>query len=135
VPASLSDLGLIASIEDLINDVRATQQIHAEFYHIGNVETIGDKHKLVLFRIIQEQITNVLKHAEAKKLIIELTADQACLSLAISDDGKGCDLGCEKLKKGVGLYNIANRAELFNGKLTIITSPGKGFKLNVLIPI
>jgi PAS domain S-box-containing protein len=135
VPASLSDLGLIASIEDLINGVRATQQIHAEFYHIGNVECISDKHKLVLFRMIQEQVTNVLKHAEAKKLIIELTADQTWLSLAISDNGKGCNLACEKLKKGVGLYNIANRAELFNGKLTIITSPGKGFKLNVLIPI
>jgi PAS domain S-box-containing protein len=135
VPASLSDLGLIASIEDLINNVRATQQIHAEFYHIGNVESISDKHKLVLFRMIQEQVTNVLKHADAKRLIIELTADQHWLSLAVSDDGKGCDLGDEKIKKGVGLYNIANRAELFNGKLNIITSPGKGFKLNVLIPI
>jgi PAS domain S-box-containing protein len=135
VPASLSDLGLVASIEDLINSVRATQQIHAEFYHIGNVENISDKHKLVLFRMIQEQVTNVLKHAEAKRLIIELTADDSWLSLAISDDGKGCELGGEKIKKGVGLYNIANRAELFNGKLNIITSPGKGFKLNVLIPI
>lgn len=135
VPASLSDLGLIASIEDLINNIGATQQIRAEFYHIGNVESISDKHKLVLFRMIQEQVTNVLKHAEAKRLIIELTMDENCLSLAISDDGKGCDLGSEKLKKGVGLYNIANRAELFNGKLTMITSPGNGFKLNVLIPI
>lgn len=135
VPSSVNDLGLVASIDDMINSLQHVQRIKAEFYHAGNVEVMSEKHKRVLFRIIQEQVTNVLKHAEASSLTIELVSEPSSISLTISDDGKGVDRDSLKYKKGVGLYNIANRAELFNGKLSIITSPGEGFRLNVLIPI
>ena len=135
VPSSVTDLGLVASIDDMINNLQHMQRMKAEFHHAGNVEVMSEKHKLVLFRIIQEQVTNVLKHADASALTIDLVSEPASISLTISDDGKGADPGSLKFKKGVGLYNIANRAELFNGKLSIITAPGEGFRLNVLIPI
>jgi PAS domain S-box-containing protein len=135
VPASLNDLGLIASIQDLADSVMVAGNLNVEFYHIGDIESISPKRKLVLFRIIQEQVTNVLKHAGASQLFIEVVADLKTISLSISDNGIGFDKKKIKGKKGVGLYNIANRAELFNGKVTMITSPGKGCKLNILIPI
>jgi signal transduction histidine kinase len=135
VPASLNDLGLIASVQDLADSIMATGNLNVEFYHIGDIESISAKRKLVLFRIIQEQVTNVMKHAQASQLFIELVSDPKTISLSISDNGKGFDKEKIKGKKGVGLYNIANRAELFNGKVTIITSPGKGCKLNIHIPI
>jgi PAS domain S-box-containing protein len=136
VPASLSDLGLILSVEDLVEGVKMTMTVNAEFYYSGDIETlVTDKGKLMLFRIIQEQVTNVIKHAAATQLVIELTVDSGLISLTISDNGKGFDQEKVKAKKGVGLYNIANRTELFNGRMNIITSPGNGCKLNIIIPL
>ena len=136
VPASLSDLGLILSIEDLLDSIRISKAIRVEFYHSGDIETaISEKGKLMLFRIIQEQVTNVLKHAEARQLVIELMVDSGVISLSITDNGKGFDMEKVKSKKGVGLHNIANRTELFNGKMNMVTSPGNGCKLNIIIPL
>lgn len=136
VPASLSDLGLILSIEDLLDSLKVAKGIKVEFYHSADIEsTISEKGKLMLFRIIQEQVTNVLKHAEATQLVIEMIADSGSISLSITDNGKGFDLEKVKSKKGVGLRNIANRTELFNGKMNMVTSPGNGCKLNIIIPL
>jgi PAS domain S-box-containing protein len=135
VPASIIDLGLIAAIEDIVETVRFAGRMRVEFYHRGEIELIPEKSKLVLFRIIQEQVTNVLKHAQASILVIELVIDNDIISLSISDNGKGFDNESGKTKKGVGLYNISNRAQLLNGKVNIITAPEKGCKLNILIPI
>lgn len=136
VPASLSDLGLILSIEDLLDSIKIAKSIKVEFYHSGDIEKlISEKGKLMLFRIIQEQITNVLKHAEATQLVIELIVDAGTISLSITDDGKGFDMEKVNLKKGVGLHNISNRTELFNGKMNIVTSPGNGCKLNIIISL
>jgi len=136
VPASLSDLGLILSVEDLVDNIQNTKTVKVEFYHSGDIEkSISEKGKLMLFRIIQEQLTNVLKHAEASHLVIELIVDCHAISLSITDNGKGFDIEKVKAKKGVGLYNIANRTELFNGKMNMVTSPGKGCKLNIIIPL
>lgn len=136
VPASLSDLGLILSIEDLIENIKLTKSIKVEFYHSGDIETsVFEQGKLMLFRIIQEQVTNVLKHADASQLVIELIADSTSISLSITDNGKGFDIEKVKARKGVGLHNIANRTELFNGRMNMVTSPGNGCKLNIIIPM
>lgn len=135
VPASITDLGLVASIEDLVDSLIVTGKLKVEFYHIGEIEEIAGKNKLVLFRIIQEQVTNVLKHADATHLVIELVIDKAVISLSITDNGKGFENQVEKTKKGFGLYNIVNRAELLSGKVSIVSSPGKGCKLNIVLPV
>ncbi len=73
VPSSISDLGLTDSVNDLVESIRTTRAIHIEFYSAGRFdEKLNDKLKLMLFRIIQEQVNNVLKHSAAKNLIIEL---------------------------------------------------------------
>jgi signal transduction histidine kinase len=136
VPASLSDLGLVLSIEDLLDSIKIAKTINVEFYYSGDIEkSITEKGKLMLFRIIQEQVTNVLKHAEATQLVIELIVDSGSISLSITDNGKGFDCENVKTKKGVGLHNIANRTELFNGHMNVVTSPGNGCKLNIIIPL
>ncbi|RYZ19632.1 MAG: sensor histidine kinase [Sphingobacteriales bacterium] len=136
VPPSIGDLGILVSIQDLIENIRATKKLHVEFYHSEGIEAaINEKQQLMLFRIIQEQVNNVLKHAEAVNLIIELMVDGPIVDLTISDDGKGFDKENNKNKRGVGLNNIASRTELFNGKVNLITSPGKGCTLNIHIPI
>jgi signal transduction histidine kinase len=96
------------------------------------VEKINDDIQLALFRIIQEQLNNILKHAGAKKVMISLSNEDGKINLTITDDGKGYDL---KVKKhGLGLKNIFNRAEFHKGTAQIFSEPGKGFKLQVQIP-
>ena len=89
--------------------------------------------KLMLFRIIQEQVNNIIRHANANNIIITLEADATDLKLFIADDGKGYDP--QLIKKGLGLTNIINRVELFDGNADIITSPGNGCFLQVRIPL
>jgi signal transduction histidine kinase len=137
VPASIGDLGLLDSLTDLVESVRTTRAIHIEFYPVGNFdEKISDKIKLTLFRIIQEQMNNVLKHSGAHHLIIELVLEEAenRIDLNITDDGRGFDPG-NVSKKGLGLSNIMSRADLFGGKVTILSSPGQGCKLRVQVPL
>ena len=138
VPASIGDLGLLDSISDLVESVRTTRAIHVEFYPVGKFdEKISDKEKLMLFRIIQEQVNNVLKHSGAKNLIIELLLEETenRIELNITDDGKGFNPEKVKGKKGLGLSNIMSRADLFGGKVTIISAPGRGCQLRVQVPV
>jgi len=138
VPASIGDLGLLDSIADLVESIRTTRAIHVEFYPMGKFdEKISDKAKLMLFRIIQEQINNVLKHSGARNLIIELILEETekRIELNITDDGKGFDPEKVKNNKGLGLSNIMSRADLFGGKVTIMSAPGRGCKLRVQVPV
>jgi PAS domain S-box-containing protein len=138
VPPSIGDLGLIDSVQDLVENIKATKKLHVEFYYSGIIDNILDeKRKLMLFRIIQEQVNNVLKHASAKNLVIELIADSEkhTIDLTISDDGQGFELDNVRSKKGVGLSNIASRAQLFNGSVHIVTALGEGCKLKINVPI
>ena len=137
VPTSIGDLGLLDSLTDLVESVQTTRAIQVEFYPVGNFdEKLSDKAKLMLFRIIQEQVNNVLKHSEARNLIIELILEESenRIELSITDDGKG--FNPEKPgKKGLGLSNIRSRADLFGGKVTIQSAPGRGCKLRVQVPV
>jgi PAS domain S-box-containing protein len=138
VPPSVGDLGLVDSIQDLVENIKATKKLHVEFYYTGSIDSLLDeKRKLMLFRIIQEQVNNVLKHASANNLVIELIADNEghVVDLTISDDGNGFELDKVRLKKGVGLSNIASRAQLFNGSVHIVTALGQGCKLKINVPI
>lgn len=137
VPSSIVDLGLTESINDLVQNITVSKTLKIDLFIQDDIESIINKdQKLMLFRIIQEQMNNVLKHSQAKHASIYLLADASNIELEISDDGKGFDI--EKgmhSKKGVGLSNIVSRAELFHGKVDIYTAPEKGCKLKVEIPI
>ena len=136
VPSSIDDLGLVESIHDLAESIRATKKLSIEFYHQGPIDQmLSEQQKLMLFRIAQEQANNVLKHAEARNLIIELIMEENAVDLSISDDGKGFDMDSVKGKKGLGLSNISSRAELFNGEVNIVSAPGKGCKMKIHVPI
>ena len=136
VPPSVKDLGLIDSVNDLVESLRMTNALQVQFTHNGDFDNIlDDKQKLMLFRIIQEQVSNVLKHAAASRIIIDLKLSEKLINLSIVDNGKGFELEKVKYKKGVGLSNIESRAHLFNGKVIITSAPGKGCKLFIQVPI
>jgi signal transduction histidine kinase len=78
-------------------------------------------------------LNNILKHAKASRAIINLSRQENEAILLISDNGMGCDI--VKEKKGVGIINITSRADLYNGTVTIISKPGEGYALNVVLPL
>jgi signal transduction histidine kinase len=138
VPASIGDLGLLDSIADLVENLKTTQAIQVRFYPAGKFEEkISDKEKLMLFRIVQEQVNNVLRHSGASNLTIELSMDEIekRIELIITDDGIGFNPEAIKNKKGLGFSSIISRADLFGGKATILSSPGCGCKLCVYVPV
>ena len=134
VPSSISDLGLVASLHDLLENIRAANVIDVEFYPSAEEEmALSPNSKLTLYRIAQEQINNIVRHSGAKQVYVELYPEEDVVEMVISDNGSGFDI--LTVKPGMGLKNIRSRAELLNGKAEIITSPGKGCKLKVIIPI
>ncbi|HEY8388972.1 MAG TPA: PAS domain S-box protein, partial [Parasegetibacter sp.] len=134
VPPSIGDLGLVDSIVDLVENVRLSSIININFKPVNIQEQlIEDNMKLMLYRIIQEQVSNVIKHAHAKNLNIDLIFEKQFIRLVITDDGKGFDLN--KVKRGLGISNMISRTNLFNGNIKFLTSPGKGCKLIMQVPI
>jgi PAS domain S-box-containing protein len=130
---SLGDLGLVDSIEDLVENINATKKITAVFLCEEIDENIlNENQKLALFRIVQEALNNIVKHADATETIIELLIKDHIINLIIKDNGKGFDP--KAVKNGAGLNNIRNRVYLLNGTLTLDTQPGKGCALVVELP-
>ncbi|HEY1114704.1 MAG TPA: PAS domain S-box protein [Chitinophagaceae bacterium] len=133
MPPTLGDLGLMESVSDLVETISRTQYLRIDLddYEFDE-EKVADNKKLMIFRIIQEQLNNIVKHAEAQKVSVLLRNDKAFLLLEIKDDGKGFDP--KGVRKGLGLTNMRNRAELFGGEVKITSAPGKGCTLTVKVP-
>ena len=93
---------------------------------------ISDDLKLNIYRIIQEQENNIMKYAEAKNVHISLEAKGNNIIIKVEDDGNGFDVNSKR--NGIGISNIINRAETFNGTAKIESSPGNGCKIHVSIP-
>ena len=89
--------------------------------------------QVCLYRIVQEQMNNIIKYSHAENVDINLACKQNICVLEIKDDGIGCNITARRT--GIGLMNITNRVEYLNGKITIISSEGKGFQLRVTLPI
>ena len=134
VPSSIADLGLIASMNDLFENIRAANVLEVEFYPDHETDgLLSANSKLTLYRIVQEQINNIIKHAQAKQVFVELFPEDGNIELIIADDGIGFDP--DTIKKGMGLKNMRSRAELLSGKIDINSTPGKGSKIKVVLPI
>lgn len=134
VPASINDLGLIASVSDLIESIQAVERIDIYYVSPPDLEVnIGKGLKLTLYRIIQEQLNNIIKHANATNVTIELFEEDSFIKLIITDNGKGFET--ETVKMGLGLKNITSRVELQNGTVNIISKPDMGCKIIIQIPI
>jgi len=129
----IKDFGLCKAIDGLIEDIQATNTLQLDFFY-GNFheEDISYEFKLNIFRIVQEQMNNIIKHAQAKQVVIELYRDEK-IRLSIIDDGMGFDT--EQKRSGIGLNNIQTRTELYAGKLDIQSSPGHGCKIKIEYPI
>lgn len=128
----LKEVNLEELVQLLIHKVKETTTIQTEFQYNLDGQVIGDDLKLNIYRIIQEQLTNILKHSAASHVVILIKADNDFLRVSVVDNGKGYDTSRQRL--GVGISNMINRVESFNGELSIDSTPGNGFALHIKIP-
>src|SRR5579872_4073087 len=132
ITPSLNDLGLIQSIKELIRSIQMVKKMKIRLSITGLDENaLQPEQKINVYRIIQEQLNNILKHAQASAVSIELNKQREQIRLRVEDDGKGFDPRMRR--NGVGISNIMSRAELYNGKVEIDSSPGKGCRLEVIL--
>ena len=128
----LKDINLKELLQMLVDGLNKSSGIKAELVYEATGQAMDDDLKLNIYRIIQEQINNIVKHSCAGNATILVTPDESDIQIIITDDGKGFDLN--RKRKGVGISNIINRVESFNGKVQIESSAGNGCKVQVLLP-
>ncbi|MEP6747361.1 MAG: response regulator [Bacteroidota bacterium] len=127
-------VGLFNSIRILIADSKIASAIKIRFQENNLKEKIiNEKLKLTIFRIVQEQVNNILKHSYASIATISLCRLHSEVVLNIKDNGSGTDL--LKQTQGVGIQNIRSRAGLHNGNVAIVSKPGKGYELKVAMAL
>jgi signal transduction histidine kinase len=130
----IDDVGLKGPVEEVIDHMIYTSPVAVQFNYDDKIEKIlTSNQKLLLYRIVQEQLDNIVQHAEAKQVHIVMQKKDDLLHLTIVDDGKGFDL--EQPVTGGGLAGINSRVEAVNGSFFMQSSPGKGCRLAVSIPL
>lgn len=133
LPKELEQFGLIAAIEGLMENSFRNTSIHVYFEHFGVNNRLSYLIELAIYRILQELISNILKHASATEVKTELLKRRDSVVLIVEDNGVGSDLS-QKKDHGIGLMNIESRVESVDGILTYETEPGKGTVVIVNIP-
>ena len=132
ITPTLNDLGLIQSIKELVRNIQLVTKIKIRLHISGlDEDSLEEEQKINVYRIIQEQLNNILKHAHATSVIIALNKAKDRISLQVADDGRGFDPRSHR--NGVGLSNIMSRAEMYNGRVEIESAPGKGCKIEVIL--
>lgn len=127
-----NEKGLIDNIRTIIEDIHFSTTIKIELSHSGNVECLSQDKKIALLRIVQEQFKNIIKYSKANHVSIDLHLRNNEIILSIADDGVGFDPLASR--SGIGLSNIAERTQLYNGTVRLQTAKGKGCSLCVCIP-
>ncbi len=134
IPPALSESEFLEAIRNIVQITGRTSGVLIRLQAFGFDESLlPDKMKLNIYRIIQEQFNNIIKHASAKKILVRLTQENNNTILSIKDDGIGFDTTMKS--GGVGLMNMKTRASLFNGELKISSAPGKGCELKVVFTL
>lgn len=128
------EVGLELSVNDLIEKIRLAQKCNITLqFSVPDEQQLDDKLKMTVFRIVQEQLNNTLKHAEASEVQVAIIQKKRLLQVTIADDGKGFDT--TRKRNGIGITNIISRTELFNGRVKIDSSPGNGCSMQVSFTI
>jgi PAS domain S-box-containing protein len=136
-PTALDDLGLLRTLENFVHDWSTRTRIAVDFHASGDRKSLPPEVETTLFRIVREAFTNVLRHAQARRVsvIVECRPDQA--TMIIEDDGRGFDPEAHNRTKPyrLGLVGMRERAAVVGGEFNIESGPGRGTTVFVRIPL
>ena len=129
MPESLIKYGLKEALENYCETLNISGKIKVQLQAYGMEERMEQSNEIVAYRMVQELLNNVIKHADAKNVLIQLVRKQDHFTLTVEDDGKGFDP--KEISSGAGLQNIKARAEYLNGTLDIVSSRGEGTSVTI----
>jgi PAS domain S-box-containing protein len=130
----IKELGLSQAIKNISRDMMEVNALQITCSLSSFIESsVNDKLKLNIFRIVQEQLNNILKYAKATKVDISLSQNKKSVTLFISDNGAGFDIAAKR--DGIGIINIKSRASAYNGTADFVSQPRKGCVLSVVFPV
>jgi signal transduction histidine kinase len=133
MPRTLEEGGLVAALNELAAKVTNSGKVKI-LLHVHDIDrfVLEKQSQFNIYRIIQEAVNNILKHAEASEINIQLIGQNNHMTIMIEDDGKGFDTGTKK--SGRGLKNIVTRSLWLNGHINIDSTPGRGTTITTEIP-
>jgi PAS domain S-box-containing protein len=134
-PSILYDLGLRASLESECTAFSKQYDISTKFIAEDVPASIPEDVQLCIYRVVQESLQNVARHAEADEVLVTLTGREKRLTLSVSDNGKGFDSAQVRGRGGLGLVSVKERVRLVNGKFSVRSQPGDGTELEVRVPL
>jgi signal transduction histidine kinase len=136
MPRVLNELGLIPAVADMLSKSLGQTAIKYEFEHHNiNELRFAENVEVSLYRICQELINNIIKHAEAKAVSVQLLKTKTHLVLVVEDNGKGFEWGDPSTRNGIGLMNINSRAQAVHGEVNYEPSPKQGTVATIRVPI
>lgn len=130
----IKEFGLAESVKNELNKISQSKTLEVVFLKYGEERNFSDQFNLLIFRIFQESINNIIKHASANKLEVILNYTNRFLELQIKDNGVGFEIDEAKAKRGSGLINIQKRAKLLNAILDISSIISQGSIINLRVP-
>lgn len=134
-PAMLDELGLVGSLPGLFRRYTKRTNIRIQFDHSGVVEKrFPQEVETAAYRIVQEALTNVVRHAGVSRATVTLRADSRTLSVRIEDSGRGFALMGTRSDSSTGLIGMQERARLLGGSLSIDSAPGDGTRVTAVLP-
>ena len=131
-PAALDDHGFVPTIEEQLRRFKAQYGIETTLSIEGALDDLGSDQQLVLYRVTQEALNNIVRHAEAQQVTVDIARTDGSVQLSVADDGKGFIPGEDEA--GLGLEGMAERARLVNGEFEVDAAPGRGTTLKLRVP-
>jgi two-component system NarL family sensor kinase len=131
MPEALMKLGLQQALQDYCDGLSESQsfKINGEFY--GLEKRMDSSTEIVVYRIVQELLNNVVKHSGATTILAQVMRQENNLSITVEDNGRGFDMTQTDILKGAGLKNIQSRVDYLKGQLDIQSTPGKGTSVHI----
>lgn len=131
MPEALVKFGLHEAVKDFCDSIQSSTGIKVLYQDLGEKRKLDSTAEVFAYRIIQELVNNVVKHAEASQVIVQLAVTKDKIGITVEDNGKGFDKNILAGTKGAGMANIHYRLQYFNGTIDIVTAPGNGTSVNI----
>lgn len=134
-PSALDDIGLEAALSSLLIDFKAHSGVEVETFFSTQTGKLKSEAATTLYRVVQESLNNIEKHAQAKKVTVVLHQMGNMLQLMIRDDGLGFNAQSVMHKRGIGLRNMRERVEFIGGEFELVAETGFGTEITVLLTL
>ena len=137
MPSVLTDLGLVAALENMCRKADMAGEIEVKFFHTGFHDRLDTSLELGIFRIAQELLNNAFKHANAQQITLQLVKHPHSIMLTLEDDGEGFDYDLEYdlMHHGIGLRNVETRTAALGGQFHLEAQLGQGVLATIEIPL